>query len=100
MGGKFYIVSEAHRKFLDTHGKDVWVWGRQSMLDTGYCPENLRWRLLAVEGKPGTYYVINEGHEKNLDTRGIKVHVSPEWTACASWRLCAVDGRPDTYYFP
>mmetsp|Transcript_133538 Transcript_133538/g.266432 ORF Transcript_133538/g.266432 Transcript_133538/m.266432 type:complete len:186 (+) Transcript_133538:28-585(+) len=101
---RVYIISEAHRKFLDTHGKDVWVWSRHSLLDTGRCPDNLRWRLHAVEGKPDTYYVINEGHEKNLNTNGMNVHVSAEWYSdcrCPNlhWRLYAVDGRPDTYYF-
>jgi uridine kinase len=69
----FYIINCASSAFLDTHGKEVWVWGDGE--DIGMCPANIQWRLRPVESKANTFYIVNVRHSKFLDTHGSSVWV-------------------------
>ena len=98
----YYVISEGHRKFLDTHGTDVWVWGNG--VDVGKWPGNIQWQFVLVAGSTDTFYIISEGHRKFLDTHGKEVKVwgdgqaIGQYPAYIQWRLKPVAGKETTFY--
>ena len=104
----WYIVNVAHQKYLDTHGREVSLWG-DGTLDIGTASQNLLWELRSA-GPEDIYYIVSVAHQRYLDTDGgtggkdvwisrdaksLDVGDSP---SNLQWRLKAVDGIPNTFY--
>ena len=64
----FFIVNKAHNKFLDSHGRGVWLWG--DGVDIGQDPDGIKWRREAVPGAVDTFYLIHKKSNKFLDSPG------------------------------
>ena len=74
----YFIVNCAHRKFLDSHGSKVWLWGNS--IDIGTNPDNIKWHRKAVAGSADAYHLIHVGTNKYLDTHGSKLpNTSDVW---------------------
>lgn len=64
----FFIVNKAHNKFLDSHGRGVWLWG--DGVDIGQDPDGIKWRREVVAGTGDTFYLIHKKSNKFLDSPG------------------------------
>uniref|UniRef100_A0A7S4RHV3 Ricin B lectin domain-containing protein n=1 Tax=Alexandrium monilatum TaxID=311494 RepID=A0A7S4RHV3_9DINO len=78
----YYIINVEWEKFVDTHGKEVWLWiGQDKDVETAIAENrtpaagNIRWRFLDCPHQPDTFYIVNDRHEAFLDTHGTDLSV-------------------------
>ena len=63
----FFIINKAHNKFLDSHGRGVWLWG--DGVDIGQDPDGIKWRRKVADAGD-TFYLIHKKSNKFLDSPG------------------------------
>jgi hypothetical protein len=102
------LVNVKGKAFLDSHGKDVTLWG--DGVDIGGTPDNITWILEPVQGSEDLVHIINVAHNKYLDSHGDLVWLwAPPGGAHSGtmggdpqnvqWRLVPVSpSLPNTFY--
>ncbi len=64
----YFIVNKGHNKFLEPHGRGLWLWG--DGVNMGQNPDGIKWRLEGVAGAVDTFYLIHKKSNKFLDSPG------------------------------